>query len=143
LSDRTCDLIRYANPSTEKYVKQPTTRKTTVAAVPANAAPPEPTARHLSRYNTHVEFSLKETTSNAPAILQKLIAELVIQNPSILFYTGKHEKIDTEDFPNDKPLFDAMFNTKATKDRNQKLIIDIEIHSEKQFQDIKVCVEPT
>jgi hypothetical protein len=67
------------------------------AAAPNGLADAPPT--RLYRYNTRVEFPLKESLSNAPVLLQKLLATLVSHCPGMTFYAADDDKIDIEEFP--------------------------------------------
>jgi hypothetical protein len=58
----------------------------------------------LNRFNTRIEFPVKNSTSNTPALLQKLLSSLTDNFPSILFYTASSDKIDIGDFPRKKRI---------------------------------------
>lgn len=107
------------------------------AAAPNN--PPDPTTKHLHRYNTRIEFPLKESLSNAPLLLQKLLSKLVGDSPGMLFYTADDIKIDIEDFPKEKKAFDRLFGTTVTEERNQRIVVGFEIRTEIPFRKIKTA----
>jgi hypothetical protein len=110
------------------------------AAAAALSDPPDHQSKLLHCYNTRVEFPLKESTSNAPRVLQKLLTKLVGENAGILFYTASGTRLDVEDFPKEKERFDLLFGTTVTKERNQRIIIGFEIRSELPFRKIKTSV---
>jgi hypothetical protein len=70
---------------------------------------------------------LKESPSNAPLLLQKLLTALVGHNPGIMFYTADEDKIDIEDLPKEKQAFDSTFYTAVTEERNQHITLGFEI----------------
>jgi hypothetical protein len=108
------------------------------AAAPNDLADAPPT--RLYRYNTRVEFPLKESISNAPVLLQKLLATLVSHCPGMTFYAADDEKIDIEEFPKAKKDFDQLFNTTVTEERNQRIVVGFEIRSALAFRKIKTSV---
>ena len=110
------------------------------AAAAALDAPPDASDTSLYRYRTRIEFPVKKSLSNAPNLLQKLLATLVGTIPGILFYNAADEKIDVEDFPRDKTQFDHIFKTIVTEERNQRLVISFEIRSDQHFHAIKKSV---
>jgi hypothetical protein len=110
------------------------------AAVAAMTEPPDISSTILSCYNTRVEFPLKESTSKAPLILQRLLTKLVGENAGILFYAADKNKIDIEDFPKEKEAFDRTFGTTVTKERNQRIVVGFEIRSTLPFRKIKTSV---
>jgi hypothetical protein len=109
-----------------------------VAAAPNDLADAPPT--RLYRYNTRVEFPLKESLSNAPVLLQKLLATLVSHCPGMTFYAADDDKIDIEEFPKAKKDFDKVFNTTVTEERNQRIVVGFEIRSALTFRKIKTSV---
>jgi hypothetical protein len=113
---------------------------TKAAAAAALDAPPDANDTSLNRYGTRLEFPVKEAPSNAPNLLQKLLATLVATTPGILFYTADNEKIDVEVFPKEKAQFDQVFGTIVTEQRNQRLVVGFEIRSVATFHSIKKSV---
>jgi hypothetical protein len=115
-----------------------TLSSTAAAAAPKGLTDPMDTL--LSRYSTRVEFPVKESLSNAPVLLQRLLAALVAKIPGTLFYNAAAEKIDIEDFPKAKAEFDLSFNTIVTEARNQRLVVGFEIRSDQTFHYIKKSI---
>jgi hypothetical protein len=97
------------------------------ATAAALDAPPNSNASAFYCYNTCIEFPVKQSLSNAPNILHKLLLALVGSQPDILFYNASGEKIDVKDFLKEQAQFDAIFNTIITKERNQQLVVGFEI----------------
>jgi hypothetical protein len=83
---------------------------------------------------------VKETTSNAPVLLQKLLNTLSDKIPGILYYTSDNVKIDLDDFPKAKDDFDRIFGTTITTGRQQKLLMGFQIRSDQTFYNIKTSV---
>jgi hypothetical protein len=108
--------------------------------VAAPKAAPDPNATKLSRYSTRIDFPVKDAKSNAPFLLQKLLAALTDKFPRILFYTAADEKIDIEDFPKEKSKFDKTFKTTITENRNPKIIVGLEIRSDQPFHSLKTSI---
>jgi hypothetical protein len=63
----------------------------------------------LNRFNTRIKFPVKNSASNAPALLQKLLSSLTDNFPSLLFYMANSNKIDIGNFPKEKEDFDHVF----------------------------------
>jgi hypothetical protein len=99
-----------------------------------------PSLTTLNCFNTRIEFPVKNSTSNAPALLQKLLSSLTDNFPNILFYTANSDKIDIGDFPKEKEDFDHVFQTTATARRNQKIVAGFEIRATQHFHAIKTSV---
>lgn len=110
------------------------------AAAAAPKGPSDSSDTSLSRYITRVEFPVKESLSNAPLLLQRLLAALVAKIPGIIFYSAGDDKIDIEDFPSAKAEFDQFFSTIVTESRNQRLVVGFEIRSVQSFHTIKTSV---
>jgi hypothetical protein len=110
------------------------------AAAAAPKGPSDPMDTRLSRYSTRVEFPVKESLSNAPLLLQRLLATLVAKIPGILFYSAADDKIEIADFPKEKEEFDLSFNTIITEARNQRLVVGFEIRSDQSFHSIKTSI---
>jgi hypothetical protein len=115
------------------------TQSSTLAAASSNV-PADASSTRLFRYNTRVEFPLKESISNAPVLLQKLLTTLVGHSPGMMFYTADDVRIDTEDFPKAKHDFDRVFTTTVTEERNQRIVVGFEIRSELTFRKIKTAI---
>jgi hypothetical protein len=110
---------------------------TTPPAAAGSNNPDETSTKQLHRYNTRVEFPLKESISNAPLLLQKLLTTIVGHSAGTTFYSAAGDKIDIEEFPQAKADFDRVFCTTITEERNQRIVVGFEIRTELPFRKIK------
>jgi hypothetical protein len=77
------------------------------AALDAHAAPDH----GVYSYSTEVEFMMKTTASNAPAILSLMLAELILDEPTIVFNNADNKRIHQSELPTNKATFDEVFST--------------------------------
>jgi hypothetical protein len=60
-------------------------------------------------YPTEIEFMVKMNGRFAPAIIVKILAKLVLDEPDIVFVDGDRTRIMVDNFPQSKKEFDEKF----------------------------------
>jgi hypothetical protein len=89
-------------------------------------------------YSTELEFTVKTNGKYAPAIVVKVLAKIVLDEPDVVFVAGNGTRITVDTFPQSKEEFDAAFCTSTTGD---KLTCKFEIKSSRaSFHSIKIGV---
>jgi hypothetical protein len=89
-------------------------------------------------YATELEITVKTNGKYAPAIVVKVLAQIVLDEPDVVFAAGDGTCITVDNFPQSKSEFDAAFCTSTTGD---KLTCKFEIQSSRHsFHSIKIGV---
>jgi hypothetical protein len=89
-------------------------------------------------YPTELEFTAKTNGKYAPAIVVKILAKIVLDEPDVVFVAGNGSRIMVDTFPQSKPEFDEAFCTSTSGD---KLSCKFEIQSSRHsFHAIKIGV---
>lgn len=110
----------------------------TAATAAALEAPATDIPLGVYSYMTEVQFEVKATGNNAPALLLRILQKLVVDEPSIVFCDAARDPIQVDDFPSTKDAFNAVFSTSTS---NSKLSCRFEIRSSrKSFHTVKIGV---
>jgi hypothetical protein len=89
-------------------------------------------------YPTELEFTVKTNGKYAPAIVVKLLAQIVLDEPDVVFAAGNRSRITVENFPQSKTEFDDAFCTSTSRDKlTCKFVIQSSCNS---FHAIKIGV---
>jgi hypothetical protein len=89
-------------------------------------------------YPTETEFTVKTNGEYAPAIVVKVLAKIVLDEPDVVFIAGDRSHIMVDTFPQSKSEFDEAFCTSSFGD---KLTCKFEIQSSRHsFHSIKIGV---
>jgi hypothetical protein len=89
-------------------------------------------------YFAALEFNVKKNGQYVPALVAKILAKLVLDDPDIVFVDSARQRIHIDDPPTSKADFDAVFSTSTSGGR---LSCKFEIQSTKtSFHAIKIGV---
>jgi hypothetical protein len=89
-------------------------------------------------YLTEIEFMVKTSGRFVPAIIVKILAKLILDEPDIVFVDGDRTRIMVDNFPQSKEEFDEKFCASTSSD---KLSCKFEIRSSRNsFHAIKIGV---
>jgi hypothetical protein len=110
----------------------------TAAAAAAIERPAEGSIPGIYSYPTELEFNVKSNGRFAPSIVVKILAQLLLDEPDVVFTDSKGHRIMVEDFPKAKIEFDDVFCTTTAGGR---LSCKFEIRSSRHsFHAVKIGV---
>jgi hypothetical protein len=106
------------------------------AAAAAIERPAEGSTPGIYSYPTELEFNVKSNGRFAPSIVVKILAQLLLDEPDVVFTDSKGHRIMVEDFPKAKIEFDDVFCTTTAGGR---LSCKFEIRSSRHsFHAVKI-----
>jgi hypothetical protein len=120
------------------YATQPTMTLFSAAAAAALERFDEGPQPGLYSYSVELEFTVKTNRKFAPSIVVKILAQLMLEEPDVVFVDPNGDRIMIDDFPQSKDEFDEIFSTTTDSGR---LSCTFKIHSSKNsFHAIKISV---
>jgi hypothetical protein len=89
----------------------------TTAATAALKSPDHDLQPGIYAYVTALEFTVKKNGQFAPAIVAKILAKRVLDDPDIVFLDSTRQRINVDDLPTSKANFNEVFSTSTSGGR--------------------------